>query len=220
MVTRVTLTTALESAWLRIGQQLRKPVGFGGVLTAQIIGLLNDESNRTAIAALNITANDTVLELGFGSGRAIKTITNLTKGGRIFGIDHSSTMHDKASRRNCRAIREGRVHLVQGRFDALPWEQGAIDKCLATHVAYFMAVEDVREARRVLRSGGILCMLVTDRAAMERWKFAHPSTHQLFAADDLVKLLGDGGFAPNKVDVRSVSLGVFVPGLLALATKS
>jgi ubiquinone/menaquinone biosynthesis C-methylase UbiE len=216
----VTFVTALDRAWLRIGQQLRKPVGLGGSLSAQIMELLNEESNRIAIAALNVTANDTVLELGFGSGRAIETISNLAPEGQVFGIDQSSTMYDKAKRRNRHGIRKGRVHLVQGRFDALPWKQGVIDKCLATHVAYFMAADEVCEARRVLRPGGILSMLVTDRTAMERWKFAHPSTHQLFAADDLAKLLGDGGFPPNQVDVRSVSLGMFVPGLLALATKS
>lgn len=210
----------LGSAWLHIGRQLRKPAGLSGLVTAQMVGLLNEDSNRIAIAALKIAANDTILELGFGPGRAIKAMANMASEGRIFGVDHSSTMYISASRRNRRAIREGRVQLMRGDFAALPWRQGSIDKCLAVHVAYFMAEAEIREIRRVLRPRGLLSMLVTERNTMDHWKFAGPSTHRLFATDDLYRLLDDAGFRPNEVDVHRVSLGMSVPGLLAIAAKS
>ena len=44
--------------------------------------------------------------------------------------------------------------------------ESAVDKCLAVHVAYFMDAREVHEARRVLRFGGRLVVLVTDKAAM------------------------------------------------------
>lgn len=217
--------TFFEGAWLFIGQQLRKPVGFGGDLLARAFGLINERSNGIAIAALDITPNDTVLELGFGTGRAIRVIANrvmvnATTQGRVFGIDHSSTMCVRASRRLRHAIHDGRVRLVHGSLKSLPWQESAVDKCLAVHVAYFMDAKEVREARRVLRIGGRLAVLVTDKAAMGRWKFAHPGTHRQFAASDLTKLLLDGGFSREEMCLQSVSLGMAIPGLLALATKS
>ena len=210
----------LDGAWISIGQQLRKPAGFGGHLIARAMDFVNERSNRIAIAALDITLNDTVLELGFGTGRAIKVIANAATQGRVFGIDHSSTMYLQASRRLRHAIHEGRVRLVHGSLKRLPWQENAVDKCLAVHVAYFMDAKEVREARRVLRIEGRLAVLVTDKAAMGRWKFAHPSTHRQFAASDLTKLLLDGGFSRGEICLQSVSLGMAIPGLLALATKS
>jgi SAM-dependent methyltransferase len=212
--------TTLESAWILLGQQLRKPAGVGGRLLARAMGLINGTSNRIAIAALHIAANDTVLELGFGTGRAIKAMAGATTEGQVFGIDHSAVMSLQASRLNLRAIQDGRVRLVQGSLDALPWQDGAVDKCLAVHVAYFMGAKEIREARRVLRSGGKLAVLVTDKGAMAHWKFAHPSTHRQFAASDLTKLLLDGGFSREEMCVQRVSLGMGIPGLLALAIKS
>lgn len=212
--------TFFEGAWLFIGQQLRKPVGLGGDLLGWAFGLLNERSNRIAIAALDITLNDTVLELGFGTGHAIRMIANAAAEGRVFGIDHSSTMYFHASRRLRHAIHDGRVRLVHGSLKSLPWQESAIDKCLAVHVAYFMDAKEVREARRVLRIGGRLAVLVTDKAAMEHWKFAHPGTHRQFAASDLTKLLLDGGFSREEMCLQNVSLGMAIPGLLALATKS
>ncbi|HEY1982338.1 MAG TPA: class I SAM-dependent methyltransferase [Xanthobacteraceae bacterium] len=212
--------TFFEGAWLFIGQQLRKPAGFGGDLLARALGLINERSNRIAIAALDITLNDTVLELGFGTGRAIRVIATAAAEGRVFGIDHSPTMCFRASRRLRHAIPDGRVRLVHGSLRKLPWPESAVDKCLAVHVAYFMDEKQVREARRVLRIGGRLAVLVTDKAAMGRWKFAHPGTHRLFAASDLTKLLLDGGFSREEMCLQNVSLGMAIPGLLALAIKS
>jgi SAM-dependent methyltransferase len=208
-----------EGAWISIGQQLRKPAGFGGRLLARAMSLANERSNRIAIAALDITVNDTVLELGFGGGRTIKTLANAATEGRVFGIDHSPAMSSRACRLNRRAIQDGRVRLVQGRLDALPWQSGTVDKCLAVHVAYFMDAKEVREVRRVLRSGGKLAVLVTDTVAMAHWKFAPPSTHRQFTASGLTSLLVDGGFSCEEMLVQSVSLGMAIPGLLALATK-
>lgn len=128
-------------------------------------------------------------------------------------------MSSQASRLNRRAIKDGRVRLVQGRLDALPWQGGTVDKCLAVHVAYFMDANEVREARRVLRSGGKLAVLVTGTAAMAHWKFAPPITHRQFTASGLTNLLVDGGFSCEEISVQSVSLGMAIPGLLALATK-
>lgn len=211
--------TALERVWISIGQQLRKPAGLRGRLIAWAMGLVNERSNRLAVAALNIAIDDTILELGFGAGRSVKALARLAPEGRVFGIDHSSAMYFQAGRRNRHGIRDGRVCLVQGSLNSLPWQEGTIDKCLAVHIAYFMDADGISEARRVLRSGGTLAVLVTDQAAMAHWKFAHPSSHRQFTASSLTSLLLDGGFLSDNIIVHKLSLGMAIPGLLALATK-
>ena len=209
----------LEAAWISLGRQLRKPEGLGGHFLALTMSLANERSNSVAIAALDIARNDTILELGFGGGDAIRVIANAAAEAQVFGIDHSAAMCLRASRRLRSTIHDGRVLLVQGNLKRLPWQECAVDKCLAVHVAYFMSAREVHEARRVLRIGGRLVVLVTDKAAMRRWKFAFPETHRQFAESDLTRLLLDGGFSRQEMCLQRVSLGMGIPGLLALATK-
>ena len=184
------------------------------------MGLANRQSNRIAIAALNIKTSDTVLELGFGPGRAVKVMARLAANGCVLGIDHSSRMLARAYRHNRRAIRVGHVQLVRGRFNALPWPTDLIDKILAVQTIYFAAEADLQEAKRVLRPEGRIAILATDRSAMERWNFCQSSTHRVFNLDDLLAFIVRGGFAAEEIRISRVTLQFGVPGLLAIGTKS
>ena len=125
----------------------------------------------------------------------------------------------QALRHNRYAVRQGRVHLLRGRIDALPWRDNTIDRILAVHVVYFAGEAGVREARRVLRPGGRIVIVATDRSAMTRWKFAQSSTHELFDMPGLADLLVRGGFATSEISVTRINLAFGVLGLLAIATK-
>jgi ubiquinone/menaquinone biosynthesis C-methylase UbiE len=198
---------------------LRNPSGFGGRLIARVMGIANRRSNRIAIRALDCSPDNTILDLGCGSGPAIRTLAGMAGQGLILGIDHSETMLAQASRRNRQAVRQRRVHLVRGRIDALPWRDNTIDKIQAVHVVYFAGEAGVREARRVLRPGGRIVIVATDQSAMTRWKFAQSSTHELFDVRGLADLLVRGGFATSEISVTQIKLGFGVLGLLAIATK-
>jgi ubiquinone/menaquinone biosynthesis C-methylase UbiE len=185
------------------------------------MALVNRQPNRIAIDALKIAPDDTVLELGFGLGMAIRTLTSMVPHGRVLGIDHSAAMLSQASRYNRRAIRNGRVQLQQGRFDTLPWGADTVDKILAVNVVYFFRADasEIREARRVLRPGGMMAIYATDKLAMARWKFSSADTHRIFDHSDLVMLLLSGGFANEEVTVSSITLAFRIPGLLAILQK-
>jgi ubiquinone/menaquinone biosynthesis C-methylase UbiE len=202
-----------------IGQQLRHPSGLAGTAAAFAMAFANRRPNQAAIEALKLAPDDTVLELGFGPGRAMAALTSTVRQGRVFGIDHSAAMFRKASRHNRKAIREGLAELRLERFDALPWPAGSIDKILAVNVAYFFGQDraEIREARRVLRPGGTMVIYVTAKAAMARFKFS--STHRLFDQNDLADLLVRGGFAADAITIRPITVAFRIPGLLAVAKK-
>jgi ubiquinone/menaquinone biosynthesis C-methylase UbiE len=208
-----------SAIWAAIGRQLRNPSGFGGRLIARVMGIANRRSNRIAIRALDCSPDNTILDLGCGSGPAIRTLAGMAGQGLILGIDHSETMLAQAWRRNRHAVRQRRVHLVRGRIDALPWRDNSIDKILAVHVVYFAGEAGVCEARRVLRPGGRIVIVATDQSAMTRWKFAQSSTHELFDVRGLADLLVRVGFATSEISVTQIKLGFGVLGLLAIATK-
>ena len=204
-----------------IGGQLRHPCGMVGRFIGRAMAVVNREPNRIAIEALRIAPGDTVLELGFGSGRAIRTLTSMVPDGRVLGIDHSEAMLGQAVRYNRCAIRNGRAELKQGRFNALPWGADTIDKILAVNVVYFLRADaaEIREARRVLRPGGLMAIYATEKSAMARWKFASPETHRTFDQNELVAFVVSGGFANDEISVTSLTLAFRIPGLIAVLRK-
>ena len=181
----------------------------------------NRQPNWIAIDALKIAPSDTVLELGFGPGSAIRTLNSMVPHGRVFGIDHSATMLTQASRYNRRAIRIGRVQLLQGSSDALPWGSDTFDKILAVNVVYFFRADaaEIREALRVLRPGGMMSIYATHKSAMARWRFCCPETHHVFDEHDLLMLVRNGADTNDEVFVSSVTLPLCVPGVLAILRK-
>ena len=121
---------------------------------------------------------DIVLELGFGTGHAIATLTSMVRTGTVLGIDHSAAMFGKASRHNRKAIEEGRAQLLRARFDALPWPAESIGKVLAVNVVYFFGPDgaEIREARRVLRPGGTMVIYATRQGRNGRLEFLKDSS--------------------------------------------
>jgi ubiquinone/menaquinone biosynthesis C-methylase UbiE len=209
------------SPWKSIGRQLVHPRGITGRLVGQAMAQVNREPNMLAINALKIEPADTVLELGFGPGRATRTLTSMVPQGRVFGIDQSAAMLGQASRHNKRAILSGRVQLQQGRFDSLPWGAETVDKILAVNVVYFFRSDagEIREARRVLRPGGMIAIYATDKSTMAGWSFCTPETHRTFDRNDLMAFILSGGFTDTEVVVRSLALSFHISALLAICHK-
>ena len=215
------MTVPQSPIWAVIGRQLRNPSGFGGSLVARLMAFVNRQPNRIAIDSLKIAPSDTVLELGFGPGSAIRTLNSMVPHGRVFGIDHSAAMLAQASRCNRRAIHLGRVQLQQGCFDALPWGPDTFDKILAVNVVYFFRSDaaEIREARRVLRPGGMMAIYATHKSSMARWKICCPETHHVFDEHDLLMLVRNGAAANDEVSVCPVTLALRIAGVIAILRK-
>lgn len=183
------------------------------------MAIVNDRPNRLAIEALAPEPNDIVLEMGFGPGRALRQLAAQAPGVRVFGIDQSDRMLEQASRLNQAAIAAGRMRLVRGQFNQLPWPDGTFNKILLVNVAYFFdpAGDELAEISRVLSSGGRLAVYVTARETMQKWPFSGPDTHRTYDAIELRHLLERAGFHATGITIQTLTLPFGVRGLLATA---
>jgi cyclopropane fatty-acyl-phospholipid synthase-like methyltransferase len=62
---------------------------------------------------LDVQPDDNVLEVGFGNGANIELLAQRASKGCVAGAEISETAIEMASKRNARAISEGRVKLHQ-----------------------------------------------------------------------------------------------------------
>ena len=124
---------------------------------------------QAAISHLGLTPNDTVLEVGIGTGLNLPLYPPAC---RLTGIDLSSEMLDKAVERAQKLAMPGVVLKV---MDATSMDFGdnEFDSAVATYT--ISAVPDpigvLREMRRVVKPGGILVILNHFRS--ERWLGGH-----------------------------------------------
>lgn len=108
-----------------------------------------------AVQRLAPMPGDEVIEIGFGPGVGLSTLSKAVPGGHVVGVDPSETMHRQATKRNADAIREGRISLVSGTVDALPFPDNSFDAGMAIDNLHFWPdpLSGLAQLQRVLKPG-------------------------------------------------------------------
>jgi len=136
---------------------------------------------KEALGRLNIRGGESVLEIGFGTGRCLQRISeSVGQEGRAYGIDISTGMLDVAGRRLKEAGLLDRTDLCGGDGASLPFGEGVFD---AVFMGFTLELFDtpeipkvLRDIRRVLRQGGrlgIVSMSKGNGAMLRLYEWAH-----------------------------------------------
>jgi ubiquinone/menaquinone biosynthesis C-methylase UbiE len=130
------------------------PRGLLGKLGGFIMARTNEECGNWVVSLLEVQSAESVLEIGFGPGVAIKRLSTLAS--HVAGVDSSPEMIAQAQARNASAIASGRVELRRGTVVSLPFESNAFDKAIAVNSMQVWpdAIAGLRELQRVLKPGG------------------------------------------------------------------
>ena len=161
----------------------------------------HEGSFALALDALDLTADDRLLELCFGGGQLLERALEIVPSAA--GIDHSQDMLALAAERNADALSGGRLELVHGDVHELPWPGGEFT-CAACLNAFFFIERPaafLAEIRRVLAPGGRSVLVTAVRAAA--WNGPWAPALRTYEPDALRSLLLDAGFAEASVDESS-----------------
>jgi ubiquinone/menaquinone biosynthesis C-methylase UbiE len=93
----------------KVAAQLRKPEGEWGLETGRQMNINNRQMNELGIAAMELSANDSVLEIGMGNGFFAKDILEAASGISYIGCDYSPTMVEEAKKQNAAYIQAGKA---------------------------------------------------------------------------------------------------------------
>ncbi len=110
--------------------------------------------NPTAVA--DLTAGETVLDLGSGGGiDVLLSARRVGPGGKAYGLDMTDEMLDLA-RRNQREAGVENVEFLKGEIEAIPLPDDSVDVVISNCVINLSGDKPrvLREAARVLRPGG------------------------------------------------------------------
>jgi len=110
------------------------------------------QTAKHALARIPVEEGETVLDLGTGSGYALRALRD-TKGiGHGYGLDASPEMLRKARG----YTDDTRIEYLRGEFCDLPFEDDEVDHAFSMEAFYYAddPVVALEELRRVLRPGG------------------------------------------------------------------
>jgi SAM-dependent methyltransferase len=161
---------------------------------------------RVILAELALSPDDYLLEVGCGGGALLKAA--LQSGCRAAAIDHSGEMVQLARRENSDAVESGRLNVLEGRADALPFPDDTFTCAAMTGVLGFLSqpVAALAEIHRTLTGGGRVVILGSDPELKGTPGAPEPMASRLrFYDDDELAALGrDAGFDDVRVVRRDL----------------
>jgi SAM-dependent methyltransferase len=154
-----------------LAAQLGKPTGVRG----RLVGIMLNRSNRGTIAgaidALELQPGAAAADLGFGGGVGLSLLLQrVGPQGKVFGVDYSSTMVNRASRQFKSDIASGRLHLHTGSITQLPLDDGSLQGAITINTIYFISELDraFSELARVISPRGRVVVGIGDPGMMRR----------------------------------------------------
>lgn len=111
-----------------------------------------------------------VLDAGCGTGDLLKEMHTLGYS-RLAGIDISDSMIAIAKDRCSAGVKEGKIQVQTGSVLELPFENATFDIVICSGLVEYLSDDEgwTAEVKRVLKSGGILILNVTNSQAIRRW---------------------------------------------------
>jgi SAM-dependent methyltransferase len=185
-----------------IGKQLQHPKGMLGKALFGWMTPTTIEHARWTADLMNVQRDDDVLEVGFGNGANIALLAERATNGHVRGAEISKTAIEMASKKNARAITEGRVTLHEAPGGALPFDDGTFDKACTVATMYVITDPSAvfKEMYRVLKPGGLAAVTFPIRENFMRFKPAQTDGFHFHELADLEAAFRDAGFAETRIE--------------------
>ncbi len=191
-------------------------------------GIFEQNYRNLALKRLNITAGETVLEVGFGTGHCLKQMAEAVgEEGKVYGIDLSSGMLAASKRRLQKAGLWPRVELTCDDAMKMPYANNKFDAVFSSFALELFDSPEIpqvlAEIRRVLRLNGrvgIISMSKEDRASLllKLYEWLHQKLPQYVDCRPIYvgQSIKDAGFGIQYTERVSL-LGL--PGDIVIGTK-
>ncbi len=179
----------------------RKPEGEYGEKMIERMNKSHESMAQWGVSHLDISPNDTILDIGCGGGVNVERFSKMAPEGKIYGLDYSEVSVAKSKELNKEKIEEGQIEIDQGSVSELPYADGTFDLVTGFETVYFWPdfINDLKEVKRVLKDGGSI-FICNEAGGTEEDK-EHMSEHiaaldmTIYSEDELGDSLIEAGFS-------------------------
>ena len=156
-----------------LANQLRKPSGIKGQEVATSMYQTNLSMIGHAINKLNLSDNQRVLEIGFGSGKHIPEIFDYATNLQYFGLEISELMLQEAKKYLKNRGRASQADLLLYDGQKIPSQIRDLDRIFTVNTIYFWEkpIEFIVKLYDLLRVGGKLSVTFGLKKYMEKLPF-------------------------------------------------
>ncbi len=195
----------IEKLMGKMVKQCRKPTGGFGRLIARSMNYGHSKVTRWGLSQVSINEEDMILDIGCGGGKTVNTLAKTATEGKTYGIDYSEISVAVASKTNKRFLDAGRVEILLGSVESLPFSDGFFDLVTAVEAYYFFPdlINNLKEIRRVLKSGGTIALINEayrhDKFEKRNAKWARMGEFDYHSPEEFRKVLKDAGFSSIKI---------------------
>ncbi|MCQ2529313.1 MAG: class I SAM-dependent methyltransferase [Saccharofermentans sp.] len=188
-----------------IGSQFGNPRGFVGKICCVIMNVINKAMYKNTVALVDISADDNLLDIGYGNGYLFKCVYKKTKA-NLYGIDISEDMKVQATKRNQVALRDGKLFLDVGDCCDLKYSDDFFAAVTSINTVYFWAdtVKGLSEIRRTLVPGGSFYNVVYTKEWLDKLSYTEKGFKK-FGSEELTEFGRAAGF--EKIQVKDIVKG-------------
>lgn len=144
-----------------------------------------------------------VLDVGCGGGKNLKRLLNQSKNINAIGVDQSSESVKTSTRKNRRAVKSGRLQVVQGSVEALPFASNLFDLVTAIESVHYWDIEKgVSEVYRTLKKGGQFLIVNETQTSDGLGAYLAEVGFKVYTKQQLESYLKKAGFSKIRTDVN------------------
>ncbi len=140
------------------------PANPRGEAGAQMLARMNDSHaavTEWGLSYLDIAPEAVVLDIGCGGGATLRRLAARAPQGHVTGLDYSPVSVACSAAYNADAVAAGRMEVVQGSVEQLPFSEESFDLITTVESFYFwpQPQENLKEVHRVLKNGGVFLLI-------------------------------------------------------------
>lgn len=154
------------------------------------------------LSHVNFARKRLVLDVGCGGGKNLERILKQSKQINAVGVDISPASVQVTKKKNSRAVKDGRLQVVQGQVESLPFASNLFDLVTAFETVYFWDIEKgIAEVYRTLKKGGQLLIVNESQSSKGIEEYEDEVGFTVYTKDELCKIVKKAGFKNIRSDV-------------------
>jgi len=144
-----------------------------------------------------------VLDIGCGGGKNLQRMLKTSSSLNAIGIDVSAASVELSKKKNRRAVKNGRLQVVQGQVESLPFASNLFDLETAFETIYFWDLErGFAEVYRTLKKGGQFLIVNEARSEEGLKDYVNTIGFSVYDKPEIEKALKNAGFKHIRIDLH------------------